>query len=201
MAHEFIIEKLVNRVAKLPTVGRKSATKIVYSLLNGDKEVATALLAELQLAVDKVKPCKICNNLSEYEICGICSNEARLHSQRLIIVEDPLDIPQIEQLGIFDGVYFVTNQIFNPLTKEYSNRDTLLKLISLISNYKIKEVILAVDNSAGSDMVAEVVNNVCKKVGASCSKFATGLPTGARFSNVDQNTILQSYLNRINVED
>lgn len=197
MSYEYLINDLIDRIARLPTVGRKSSAKIVYSLLSGDKEDATKLLNTLSKAVQHVKPCSVCNVLTEHNLCNICSVQTRLQRREVIVVSNPLDVQTIEDTGLHHGTYFVLNGLINPLQNNYAEKVGISKFILFLRQHDIKEVTLAFNSSPEADATSELIVTICHKLGIPCYRFATGLPTGGSFSNADPNTIMHSYQNRI----
>lgn len=199
MATEKVIDDLITRFARLPTLGRKSAQKIVFELLSDENKISLLhLLQALKVAGETIHNCKICNTLTEHEICKICSDTNRDHSKAMI-VSSPLDIEHIEEFGLYDGIYFVLKGLVNPILGISIESIGLNKFVSYLRNQNTKEVIIALSTSIEGEATAQTIAEICHKLQIPCYKFATGLPSGVSFSNVDTNTVLSSFLNRTKV--
>ncbi|RIY33742.1 recombination protein RecR [Psittacicella hinzii] len=191
------INDLINKFAKLPTVGRKSSTKIVYSLLTSDDRSQIENLANALLnAARNVRHCKCCNTLTDDEYCDICLNPKRIATKKAIIISSPLDIDNIESFSVFDGIYFVLKGLISPLEGIGPEEAGIPLLIKFLKTQQIQEVTLALSTSAEGEATAQLISDLCFKLNIDCYKFATGLPFGVNFSNVDANTVLNSFLNR-----
>lgn len=197
MSNDKLIETLISRINKLPTVGRKSATKIAYNLLKKDRTELKELIQALTDGLNHINLCKVCNNLTAGDVCSICSNKTRLETGKVIVVGDPLDISAIEELAVFEGIYYVIPSYINPLAGSLNSDSWLLPFIKFLNDYNIKEVTIALNTSAEGDATANILIHICERKNIDVYRFATGLPSGAIFSNLDVNTILQSYLNRV----
>ncbi|RIY31781.1 recombination protein RecR [Psittacicella melopsittaci] len=200
MSQDKLINDLINKFAKLPTVGRKSSTKIVYSLLaQADRSQIVNLANALLNAAQNVKHCKCCNTLTESEYCHICSNPERLIEKKAIIVSNPLDIDNIESFSIYDGIYFVLSGLISPLEGIGPQEAGIPLFINFLKTQQIKEVTIALSTSAEGEATAQFIQDICQRLDIECFKFATGLPSGVNFSNVDANTVLNSFINRTKV--
>ena len=114
MSTAHAIENLRAALACLPGVGPKSAQRMAYYLIERNREGARAIASALNHALDSIQHCRRCNNLSENELCALCSSASRRHSQ-LCIVETPADLEAIEQTGSYKGCYFVLMGTISPL--------------------------------------------------------------------------------------
>ncbi|MFC6276603.1 recombination mediator RecR [Psittacicella hinzii] len=201
MTTEKIIEDLISRFAKLPTVGRKSATKIVYRLLaDKDRLQAKYLATAIQEAVENIHHCEVCNTLTESHICKICNNPRRMQQKSILVVSSPIDVENMEAFGVFEGTYFVLNGLISPLEGITPEQAGIPKFIELLRSQQIQNVIIGLSTSAEGEATAQIIGDICRRLHIPSQKFATGLPSGVNFSNVDPNTILNSFINRVAIE-
>ncbi|RIY34370.1 recombination mediator RecR [Psittacicella gerlachiana] len=200
MSNDKIISDLINKFAKLPTIGRKSSTKIIYSLLQQeDRSQIINLANALQHAAQTVQHCRCCNTLTENDFCAICQNGQRLATKKAIIVSSPLDIENIEAFAVYDGIYFVLNDLITPLEGIGPEQAGIPLFINFLKTQQIKEVIIALSTSAEGDATSQFIQDICYRLNIDCYKFATGLPSGVNLSNVDANTVFNSFLNRTRI--
>jgi recombination protein RecR len=167
------LERLIETLEELPTIGKKSATRLALFLAK-DKFKALKLANAIEEVVTNIKECRICGNFSENEICEICNNENREKS--IAIVETQKDIITIEKSGSYKGYYFVLPHIDNKYIK---------KLKDLIKNKKIEEIIFAFSPSVESEARSLYIQEQLKELNVKFSQIVQGIPTGVQFENVD----------------
>jgi recombination protein RecR len=174
------LNELIEALEELPTIGKKSATRLALFLAK-DKFKAMKLINAIENVVTNIKECTICGNFSEYEICEICDNPNR--DKILAIVETPKDIMIIEESGSFNGYYFVLNHL---------DDENIQKLRDFIKKNKIKEVIFAFPPSVESEARSLYLEDKLKDLGVEFSEIAHGVPTGVHFENVDINSLAKA---------
>lgn len=183
---------LLEALEQLPGIGRKSAERIGFYLLN-NREVGENLSQALRTALDNLGHCKICGNITEGEVCEICSSPSRDRTV-ICVVETPMDIYAIEKTGIYNGLYHVLGGLISPLDgkgPEDINIDGLLKRIE-----GVKEIILAIKPSTEGDATSMYLAEILKKKGVSVSRLARGLPVGSELELTDPLTIINAIKNR-----
>ncbi len=181
------INKLIETLEELPSIGKKSATRLAMSLAK-DKFKALKLINAIEDVVSKVKTCESCGNFTEHEICEICDNSLR--EKTLAIVENQKDIMIIEESKIYNGYYFVLNQL---------DDEHIQKIRDLIQNKKIKEVIFAFPPSVESEARSLYLEDKLKDLNVEFSQIAQGVPTGVHFENVDINSLASAIKRRIKI--
>lgn len=189
------IEKLIDRLIKLPGIGRRSAERVVTYILSASKEEINGLSEAINIVKENVRFCKICNNLSEQETCRICQNERRLKDV-VCIVEKPSDVTAVEKAGYFNGVYHVLLGAISPLDG-FGPAD--LKIEGLISRIKqdgIKEVIIATDADSAGEMTALYLSKVIKPLGVKLSRIGVGIPMGSNLEYADASTLSKALESR-----
>lgn len=175
---------LVNKLEALPSIGKKSAIKIAYHLSFIDKFEGINLAHAIEESIQYAQKCQSCNGISENEICNICLDEYR-EKHRLCIVETPNDVLVIEQSDIYNGKYFVLEDI------EEESLNTLLKVAQ-----NVEEVIFAFPPSINSEATIIYVQNKLESLNINFTRIAHGVPTGVKLENIDLPSIAQALKNR-----
>lgn len=173
-----LIANLLEELTKLPGIGPKSAERIAHFLLNGDRKVAVSLASALNAIVDGVKPCKVCYNLTEQEICPICS-DSRRDAGLLCVVETPRDVGLFERSGHFRGLYHVLGGRVAPLENIGPEKLTLDQLVQRVRKGGVREVILATSPTLEGDGTGLLISNMLASTGVTITRLARGVPTGA----------------------
>lgn len=183
------VDKLIERLIKLPGIGRRSAERIVGYLLNAAAADEVKALAEAIVKVkENVRFCRICNNLSEEEVCRVCQ-DARRNKGLVCIVENPADVTAIEKAGIFSGVYHVLMGSISPLDGRGPGDLKIDNLLKRIRENNIKEVIIATDADTEGEITALYLTNLIKPLGVSLSRIGLGLPMGSNLEYTDSATL------------
>jgi len=190
------IENLVDRFKKMPGIGPKSAQRIVYYILEHNKESGLLLSDSLKEAVDSVRHCEMCNTLTEDVICPICSNSKRNNSI-LCIVETPSDLNAIEQVQVFDGLYFVLGGHLSPIDGIGPKDIGLDKLSDRLNSGQIAEVIIATNPTIEGEATAHYISNIISVENVKYSRIARGIPVGGELEYIDGNTISRAFAGRI----
>ncbi|MBU1998573.1 MAG: recombination mediator RecR [Candidatus Omnitrophota bacterium] len=182
------IEKLIEKLVKLPGIGRRSAERIVTYLL-GVSEAEVRALAEALLKVkESVRFCSICNNLSEQEACKICDDQRR-RKDMICVVEKPSDVTAIEKSGIYNGLYHVLMGSIAPLEGKGPGDLKIEGLVTRIKRENIKELIIATDLDIEGETTALYLTKVLKPLGAKISRIAVGIPMGSNVEYADSATL------------
>lgn len=195
-----LIENAVNEISRLPGIGKKSALRLVLHLLKRDEkqshELADALL-EMRI---KVGYCKQCFNISDDELCAICTSHKRDHAV-ICVVEDLPDVMAIENTSQYFGQYHVLGGIISPLDGIGPNDLKINELIKRVeSNVEIKEVILALSPTMEGDTTAFYLTKKLKEFNIKISTIARGIPIGGELEYADEITLGRSILSRIKYE-
>ncbi len=189
------IERLINALIKLPGIGRRSAERIVGYILSASKEEVTALTEAINKVKESVRFCRICNNLSEQELCKICQDDRR-HKDIVCIVEKPSDVTAIEKAGSFSGVYHVLLGSISPLEGKGPGDLKIDGLIQRIKQDNIKEIIIATDTDTEGETTALYIAKLIKPLGVSLSRIGMGLPVGSSLEYADSTTLSKSLESR-----
>lgn len=198
-----LIEDAVVEISKLPGIGKKSALRLVLHLLKRE-ETQTQLLADALVAMrTKTSYCRKCHNISDEELCQICSSPRR-EQQIICVVEDTRDVLAIENTAQYKGLYHVLGGIISPLMgvgPNDLNIDSLLKRIDQADeNEKVQEVILALSPTMEGDTTAFYLQKKLKAFPVKISTIARGIPIGGDLEYTDEVTLGRSILSRIAYE-
>ncbi len=183
----------------MPGVGRKSAQRIAFHLLERDRDGAMALSAALKDAVDGIGHCKRCRMFTEHEICSICAATSRDASQ-LCIVESPADVMAIEDATGYRGLYFVLMGHLSPLDGIGPEELGLSMLEARIADEDIEEIIIATNPTVEGDATAHYLADIAARHDVAASRIAHGVPLGGELEYVDGGTLSHAFYGRRSVE-
>jgi len=181
-------DKLVDALQELPTIGKKSATRLAYHMLLKDSFVGMKISHAIEEALGCLKKCISCGGMSEDELCFICCDESRDESI-LCVVENAKDILLLEENGLFDGRYFVLESL--------EDLDISV-LVNMVSS-GISEVIFALTPSIANDAVILYIEDKLSDFSIKYTKIAQGVPTGVSLENVDLLSLTRALEDRVKV--
>jgi recombination protein RecR len=189
------LERLVEALRCLPGVGPKSALRMVYHLLQRDREGANTLSQALDNALQVVSHCDLCNNFSEQTVCPLCASSKR-DGSLLCVVEMPTDFMMLEQTQAYQGLYFVLMGRLSPLDGVGPREIHLDKLIKRAQDGLVQEVILATNYTVEGEATAHYISELLRARGIKVSRIARGLPMGGEIEHVDSGTLAQAMMER-----
>ncbi len=189
------ISNLIEAFKYFPGVGEKTAERMAFHVLGMDNVQTEFLSDSIKNAKLKIKRCKICNHISEDEVCYICNDYSR-NKDYLCVVEDPKTVISIEKLGTFNGYYHVLNGLIETLDGVNPEDIRIDKLIKRIDDGNFKEVIIAVKPCLEGEMTALYINNVLSGMNIEVSRLASGIPMGADMEYIDPITLEKAFDNR-----
>ncbi|UCD23496.1 MAG: recombination protein RecR [Gemmatimonadota bacterium] len=186
------IEELSRELAKLPGIGRKTATRLTYFLLKQPPDTVNRLAAAIKAVSTLVRPCSRCGNLSESDPCPICQDPRR--DQELVcVVEEASDIGAIERTGEYRGLYHVLGGHLSPLDGIGPDDLRIEGLQTRVGNgSQVREVILATNPSMEGEVTATYVRGVLADTGVQVTRIALGLPVGGDLEYADGVTVAQA---------
>lgn len=185
------IEKLINRLIKLPGIGRRSAERIVGYILGAPKEEVKGLAEAIYRTKENVLFCRLCNNLSEQELCKVCQDNQR-QKDIICIVGKPSDVTAIEKAGNFRGVYHVLLGSISPLEGKGPGDLKIDGLMERIKQNNIKEVIIATDADTEGEITALYLTKLIKPTGVKLTRIGVGIPMGSNLEYADASTLSKS---------
>lgn len=181
------LNDLIESLRCLPGIGRKSAQRIAYHLLQRDRDGGRKLAAALEEAMDNIGHCARCRNFSEQELCETCTGGKRDKSL-LCIVESPADVRAVEEAG-FRGMYFVLMGHLSPLDGIGPEDLGLNELEKLLDEGDTREVILATNSTVEGEATAHFISEMVRKRSLLVSRIAHGVPMGGELEYIDSNTL------------
>ena len=182
------IDRLINELMKLPTIGPKTAQRLTYHIIKTPVENVEKLIRALVDIKEKIRHCKDCYNFTDGEICEICSDESRNDSQ-ICVVGSASDIPSIEKSRAFKGKYHVLGGLISPLDGIGPDRLTITKLVERALKKNTEEIIIATDSDTSGEVTAMYIAKVFKPFEIRVTRLAYGLPMGASLEYADEITL------------
>lgn len=181
------ITRLIEELSRLPGVGRKSAQRIAFHIINMDNEKAKSLAESIVDAKEKVKYCSICCNITDSDPCPICDSVKRDKSL-IMVVEDPRDMAAYERTGEFKGVYHVLHGALSPMNGIGPNDIRIKELMTRLTE-EVSEVILATNPNVEGEATAMYISRLIKPMGIITTRIAHGVPVGGDLEFVDEVTL------------
>ncbi len=198
-----ILDDAVSEFSRLPGIGKRSALRMVLHLLKMPAEDAGRLGMAIQRLRQDIRYCRICKNISDSDVCGICGNRRRDNSV-ICIVEDIRDIIAIENTNQFTGKYHVLGGIISPIDGIGPNELNITSLMERLKNPEVKEIIIALSATMEGDTTAFYLFKKITQSGFSGFKFSTiarGVSVGDELEYADEVTLGRSILNRVPYEN
>jgi len=172
------VSNLVDQLGKLPGIGRKTAERLAYHLLRVHESEAYALSDAIRRVRENVRYCKTCFNLSENDLCTVCS-DVRRDATRLCIVEQPRDLMALEQSGVYRGLYHVLLGRIAPLDGIGPDQLTIEPLIDRVRTGNVAEVIMATNPNVEGDGTALYISNLLSEFPVEITRLARGVTSGS----------------------
>ena len=194
-----LLENAVNQVGSLPGVGKKTALRLVLHLLRQPDKDVEAFAGSLTRLKNEVKYCRVCHNISDQEVCPICSSHHRDH-QLVCVVENVQDVMSIENTGQYNGVYHVLGGIISPMDGVGPKDIEIDSLIARIEPEQIKEVILALPTTMEGDTTNFYIYrrlSALNRPELRVSQIARGVAVGNELEYTDEITLGRSIINRV----
>ncbi|MBP7495947.1 MAG: recombination protein RecR [Spirochaetales bacterium] len=189
------LDDLIAQLAKLPGLGKKSATRIAYYLLRAESRYVQNLATSLVHVRDKVRPCVECGAYSEEDVCSICSDSSRDRTV-LCVVEQPQDVEVIESIREYRGLYHVLMGVLSPLDGIGPSELRIGKLMERLRTLSVREVIIATNPTVEGDTTALYLVKLIEPLGIPTSRLALGLPVGGDLEYADRLTLSRSLRGR-----
>lgn len=182
------LKNLIESFQNFPGIGEKTAERMAFSILNFDQDKFNLLQENLIDVKNNIHSCKICNSLTDKEICPICNSELR-EKNNLLIVEDSKIVFLFEKLGTYKGLYHVINGLISPLDNVNPEDIGLDKLLARIKKEQIKEVILALKPSVEGEITSLYIKKILEGMDVKVTRLASGVPIGADMEYIDALTL------------
>jgi len=190
-----LIENAVEELAKLPGIGRKTALRLVLHLLKEESEESFLLAEALVKMRTEVKHCRECHNISDTEVCSICTNPLRDRSL-LCVVSDIRDVIAIENTGQYKGLYHVLGGVISPLEGVGPSDLHIDSLLERLPDSEVKEVLLAISPTMEGDTTAFYLTRKLRDNRVRITSIARGVPVGGELEYTDEITLGRSIVER-----
>nr|WP_314276311.1 recombination mediator RecR [uncultured Peptostreptococcus sp.] len=182
------IDRLINEFSKLPGIGRKTAQRLAFHVINMDIKDVTGLSKALVDVKNEIKYCSVCCNISDTEVCSICANSHRDQST-ICVVEDPRDVAAMERTKDYSGRYHILNGVISPMDGIGPDMLNIKELISRLGDGSVKEIIMATNPTIEGEATAMYISRLVKPMGIKVTRIAHGLPVGGDLEYADDVTI------------
>lgn len=182
------LAKLIEQFERMPGIGRKSAQRLAFYILNMSKDEAKTFSDNIIQAHEKIRRCAVCCDLTDDETCSVCKNPSRDKSI-ICVVEDSRDVIAIERTHEFNGVYHVLNGVISPMNNIGPEDITVKNLISRLGSDEVKEVIMATNPTVEGEATAMYISRLIKPMGLNVTRLAYGVPVGADLEYADEITL------------
>ena len=192
------LEQLIEQFAKLPSVGKKSAQRLAFHILNMSDAEAQRFTETILNARKSIKRCRICCNLTDGEVCGVCSSHSRDKST-ICVVEDPRDVIAIERTHEYNGLYHVLHGVISPMNDINPEDICIKELIYRLEDDTVKEVIMATNPTVEGEATSMYISRLIKPIGVKVSRLAYGVPVGADLEYADEFTLIRAIEGRNNL--
>jgi recombination protein RecR len=193
------IRRLVQELSRLPGIGEKTATRLAFHLVRGNRQQVLDLAQALTDVTDKIRLCSVCMNMTEQDPCTLCSDPRR-DGETICVVATPSDLIAIDRGGHFRGRFHVLHGLLSPLEgigpDDIRVAELVRRLGGTADSPPVREVIIATSPSVDGEATAMYVARVIKPLGVKVSRIATGLPVGGELEYSDQATIARALAGR-----
>lgn len=185
------LERLIEQFARLPSVGKKSAQRLAFHVLDMSEEEAKRFISAITEARTSIKKCTVCCNLTDGDVCHICSSPTRDRSV-ICVVEDPRDVIAIERTHEFNGLYHVLHGVISPMNDINPEDICIKELLLRLGDDNIKEVIMATNPTVEGEATSMYISRLIKPMGINVSRLAYGVPVGADLEYADEFTLIRA---------
>jgi recombination protein RecR len=189
------LERLIGNLARLPGLGKKSASRIVYYLLRADETLVRSLAEDLGQLRRTIRSCSICGNYTDSDPCALCTDPQRDGSS-ICVVEQPRDVLTLESIHEHRGVYHVLMGAISPIDGVGPDNLRIASLVERVEKGGIQEVILATNPTVEGETTALYLVRALRDTGVKLSRIAFGLPVGGDMEFADKQTLARSFKGR-----
>ena len=185
------LETLIEQFRKLPGVGKKSAVRMAFGIVDMTEEAAKEFADSVTEAKSRIHSCSLCGNICEGEICPICSDVKRNNSV-ICVVEDTRALLSMERVKDFNGLYHVLGGTISPIDGRGPDDINLSSLLSRVSEGNVKEVIVATNPTIDGETTAMYISKLLRPSGVKVTRLAYGIPVGGDLDYADEMTLLRA---------
>ena len=182
------LQELADQFARLPGIGGKTAQRLAFHVLDLPLEDAEAFANAILAAKKEVHTCPVCQNLTDRELCPICDDDTRDHSQ-ICVVADPKDVIAMERSREFRGVYHVLHGVISPLNRVTQDDLKIRELLMRVGASDIREVIMATNPDTEGEATAMYMSRLLRPMEVKVTRLAYGVPVGSQLEYADEVTL------------
>ena len=186
-----VVENLIGQLTKLPGIGRKSAQRLAFFIMGMPDDEAVSIADSIIKLKEKARFCRHCFNISEDDVCSICSDPRR-NKEKICVVEEPSNLIVIENTRIFNGLYHVLLGALSPIDGITPERLKMDELAERVRRGGVEEVIIATNPNTKGETTAQYILQMLKPFGVKVSRIAYGLPIGGDIEFADEVTLSKS---------
>lgn len=192
------VETLIDEFAKLPGIGRKTAQRLAFYVLNLPKQDADRLAQAITDAKQTIHLCPKCQNLTDEELCPICADETR-DTSVICVVADPKDVLAFEKTREYHGLYHVLHGTISPLNHVGPDDLHIRELLHRVAEEDVQEIILATNPDTEGEATAMYLARLLKPFNIRVSRLAYGIPVGGQLEYIDEVTLMRALNGRQNI--
>lgn len=189
------LEKLIEQFQRIPSIGRKTAQRMAFHVLDLSDDQAKEFANAIIDAHTKIHRCSVCHNLTENDLCPICESANRDHTT-VCVVEEPRDVLAMERTREFPGVYHVLHGVISPMNGIGPEQLTIQSLVERAAYGQVTEVIMATNPTIEGDTTAMYISKLLKPFGIKVTRLAYGIPVGADIEYADDVTLMRALSGR-----
>ncbi len=185
------LQNLADRFGSLPGVGKKTALRMAYSVLELSDEDAQGFAQAIIDAKEKIHLCPICQNLTDKEVCSVCDDLGRDKSI-ICVVEDPRDVASMEKVREYRGLYHVLHGVISPMNNITPDKIKIAELLARLADGEVTEVVIATNPTVEGEATAMYLSRLIKPLGISVTRLAYGMPVGGNLEYADEVTLYRA---------
>ncbi len=185
------VERLIEEFARLPGIGQKTAQRLAFHVLNQPKEDAERFAEAILQAKQQIFTCKVCQNLTDSEVCPICSNPTR-DKGVICVVADPRDVIAFERTREFHGLYHVLHGTISPLNHVGPDDIRIRELLTRVAETDVREIIIATNPDTEGEATAMYISRLLKPFNVRVTRLAYGIPVGGHLEFIDEVTLMRA---------
>ena len=182
------LQTLADKFGSLPGIGKKSALRMAYSVLELSDEEAIDFARAITDAKEKIHLCPICQNLTDRDVCSICDDLGRDRSI-ICVVEDARDVISIEKVREYRGLYHVLHGVISPMNNVTPDKIKIAELLARLADSEVKEIIVATNPTVEGEATAMYLSRLIKPLGIKISRLGYGMPAGGNIEYTDEITL------------
>ena len=191
------VRNLIECLKNLPGIGEKSAERLAYSIINFDKDIIDDF-ADSLIEVKNIKRCSVCNNITDLDICNICSDDSRKYDT-IFVVEKPKDVVLFEKMGNYNGKYHVLGGLISPLEGINPEDISISSLVDRVKENSVLEVIIVLKPSIEGETTTQYIKKILSAYPVKVSKIPIGIPMGTDIEYIDTMTLEMAFEDRKDV--